>query len=482
MAETISESNKLSYEIIVKIFYRTRDDNSDIYLSNEYKLKSENIKSFKIIKNPKVMNIVMYRLNLSGIDLKDTNILSSYDNMAIQISIIESGSYHSGGIIFDNIFSVSTYKSSRKSFNGVQKLEVEYNLISDMSLRLLQSKLYANADTTITEWAKSFELLDKVVETIFTNVDIPFKQQRKLNNLVDSSLNKKVLITKNYNNSGNNIQVFKDLRFPSNDKVNDINVIQKIIDKYRPYLFPTYFICDDSRGYIEASSNNFVNVLSYIIPNLSSLKELPKIDARSASYLSEFQFGSNIKNIGLLINKEDLDIKLNSNIHIKHSDDTISELLSPSDSNNVIILESDITIDVYLLLLKNEQYFLNTNAEILSFTFNNMSYNTLEYNHTYNILDKSVYDLVLLSMENVFKYDANTKKHTMKTYANFIKLELSNNITNYDEVTKCTKDQVFDDTNVAEILEAAKMCGVSDFTQVADQVLNALEANRINQK
>ncbi len=37
MAETISESNKLSYEIIVKIFYRTRDANNGNYLSPKLK-------------------------------------------------------------------------------------------------------------------------------------------------------------------------------------------------------------------------------------------------------------------------------------------------------------------------------------------------------------------------------------------------------------------------------------------------------------
>jgi len=423
--------------------------------NNEMKTKTllienRNIYGFSVITNPRVLNVNLYTLTLDKLSPKFKEILTDI-NITIKVVIKEEDPDKLGSrIVVDNIFKIASYKDKTTAKN----LKINYTLISVATQTLLQSKNYLtssiNTDDVIITSDKAFIILDKVISELASAVT----QSNIKDVMLESTIGRKSFVRRNYKVSGLNPQMFNNFRLTSANDKNDINIIQFIIDHYKPYVFPTYFIFDDSKCTYELNEKNVVtNLYDFVIPNLFNIAEFETYDV-SKDISFSVGFSSTISES--LINSTEMLSKMSSKIFIRNPNtDTTSEIVPKGGQyNNVIRVETELSPAAYLLLLKTELEYNNKNTNILNCSFTNMKYDTIDYNIVYNLMDKKVYDCVLLSIEKNFKYNAAMNKLDLTMSADFVKcpIKMTIDVSNVnietietvspDTVSTCTSDNV----------------------------------------
>lgn len=144
------------------------------------------------------------------------------------------------------------------------------------------------------------------------------------------------------------------------------------------------------------------------------------------AFMSEFKLQSNMSRVGSLINGEDLKKKLRSRIILRTSDDKNITIEPSTNWNNGIVntihIDSDMPSDQFLLTLQCEKFLYESDASIYKAQFNNMRYNVLDYNISYDLITKSKYNYVLLSFHKTFTFNGEAKGYNLQTDCEFLYL------------------------------------------------------------
>ena len=144
-------------------------------------------------------------------------------------------------------------------------------------------------------------------------------------------------------------------------------------------------------------------------------------------YVNEWRRGSTFSRIDALINIDDLRSKLRSKIFLVHSDGTeeiapVNTLIYNGALINTMRIETEIDAKNYLVKLQCDKFLYENDASLWKAHFTNMRYNVLDYNVTYNIIDKEDYSYVLASFTKTFTFSQDVKNFMLDTQAEFLHL------------------------------------------------------------
>ncbi len=144
-------------------------------------------------------------------------------------------------------------------------------------------------------------------------------------------------------------------------------------------------------------------------------------------FVTEWRIGSTFSRIDALINIDDLRARLRSKIFLIHGNGV--EEIAPSNEltyNGALIntmrIETEVDAKNYLVKMQCEKFLYENEASLWKAHFKNMSYNVLDYNITYNIIDPQDYSYVLASFTKTFTFSPDTKNYLLDIQAEFLHL------------------------------------------------------------
>lgn len=487
MSIELGTTLKPSYDISIKaiLFNFTSTEKQTSVYDGIRDIDFNNIDEFSIDSNPKKMSVNIYNLKLKNI-MKSYQDMFLNTNLVFYIKIVEKIPFDDSvvaSVVLENYFKIYSYEYD----DSGATLYLDYNLVSFNTAALLFSQRY-NTDASQTNSLITIDTTSHLIQNIMgitqnhfaSNLNLLLEEYSKIDFAVVMPVPKDIVFRNQLNTSGLNSFAYNNVRLPIRNDLNDITIINYILNNYKLYFSPTWFIFDDSRmgnnysSTVEVDtaaidpvneddiSKSAARIYTYVFINTFNIKSLPTVscwntedlDAFKVSegestksnvdnkldvvvgqnfdyvpvkaHASEFRLGSRMHRMGSVINGDDLKAKARSRVILRNSKDDTTVVEPARSWNNGLVntirIDTDIPADVFLISLKCEKFLMDNDASIYSATFHNMRYNVLDYNVTYDLVSKLKHNYVLFSFNKKFTFNGETRAFNMKTDAEFLYL------------------------------------------------------------
>ena len=251
----LGSNRKLIYDIAVKsvIFDYSDSINLDqTDLSQVTDIDFNNIQEFKIISNPRKKGVTTYSLKLKSVP-KNMQDLYINSNILFFIKIVEKFPVNDNtyaSLVMENYFKVFTYSYVEHETT----FSIDYELVTLNAAGLLFSQRYNTnmaQDDVLLSVNTAAEILTKVIDTASkyfkSNMKMLLSEYGKEELYSNLPLARDILFRTQFKESGLNLTAYSNPRLPVRNDLNDITIIKYILDYYKVYLSPTFFIFDDSR-------------------------------------------------------------------------------------------------------------------------------------------------------------------------------------------------------------------------------------------
>ena len=480
---TLKPSYDISIKAILFNFTST-DKQTSVY-DGIRDIDYNNIDEFSIDSNPQKMSVNIYNLKLKNV-IKSYQDMFLNTNLVFYIKVVEkipSGDSVLASVVLENYFKIYSYEYDDSG--PTLYLDYDLVSFNTAAL-LFSQRYNANASSTdaLLSVSTAPQLIQNIMgitqNHFASNLNLLLEEYSKIDFAIVMPVPKDIVFRNQLNTSGLNLYAYNNVKLPIRNDLNDITIINYILKNYKLYISPTWFIFDDSRmgknysstSEVDTSSLDPVNedpiaqgsarVYTYVFINTFNIKSLPAVscwnmeepnaitlaDGHSTTsdadnklevvvgdsidyipiqaYASEFRLGSRMHRAGSVINGDDLKAKARSRVILRNSMDR-TVIIEPVRSwNNGIVntirLDTDIPENVFLLSLKCEKFLMDQDASIYSATFNNMRYNVLDYNVTYDLVSKLKHNYVLFSFNKKFTFNGEARAFNMKIDAEFLYL------------------------------------------------------------